>query len=130
LRLQSLAVAALHDEGAPILLGTDTDNAYVVPGLSAHEELGLLTVAGLSPLEALGAGTSSAATALGLDEEIGTIAVGKRADLLLVEGDPLDDLTRLREPAGVMLDGRWLPRQRLDEILARLSGSPTPGGPP
>jgi imidazolonepropionase-like amidohydrolase len=128
LRLQNLVIAALRDAGAGILLGTDTDNAYVVPGYSAHEELGLLTGAGLSPYEALSAATRDAATALGLDDDIGTITVGKRADLLLTVGDPLDDITRLRDPAGVMLDGRWLPRERLDEIVHQLGDPPSPGG--
>jgi hypothetical protein len=127
LRLQTMVVAALRDAGAGILLGTDTDNAYVVPGHSAHEELALLTQAGLTPFEALAAGTRDAATALGLDGQIGTVAVGRRADLLLVDGDPLGDVGRLRDLAGVMLDGRWLPRERLDALLAGLrTGTPEP----
>jgi imidazolonepropionase-like amidohydrolase len=130
LRLQTQVIASLRDAGAGILLGTDTDNAYLVPGYSAHEELDLLTGAGLTPFEALAAGTRDAAAALGLTEEVGTVIVGKRADLLLVDGDPLDDITVLRDPAGVMLDGRWLPRQGLVEILDQLHGPSTSGGEP
>jgi imidazolonepropionase-like amidohydrolase len=102
------------------LLGTDTDNAYLVPGHSAHEELGLLTAAGLTPFEAIAAGTRDAAMALGLTEQIGTIAAGKRADLVLVEGDPFADVGQLRRIAGVMANGRWLPRSDLDMLLGEL----------
>jgi imidazolonepropionase-like amidohydrolase len=70
---------ALHVAGARILLGTDTPNPWVVPGFSIHEELGNLVTAGLSPFEALRAGTSGAAELLKQTAEFGTIAVGRRA---------------------------------------------------
>lgn len=108
---QTMVIRALRDAGAGILVGTDTDNAYVVPGHSVHEELSLLAAAGLTPFEGITAGTRDAATALGLADQIGTIAVGKRADLVLVEGDPLADIARSHEIAGAMADGRWLTRR-------------------
>lgn len=119
-RLQTVVIDALRAAGAGILLGTDTDNAYLVPGHSAHEELGLLTAAGLTPFEAIAAGTRDAAMALGLAEQIGTIAAGKRADLVLVEGDPFADVGQLRRIAGVLANGRWLPRSDLDMLLDEL----------
>jgi imidazolonepropionase-like amidohydrolase len=60
---------------------------------------------------------------LGKTKEFGTIAVGQRADLLLVAGNPLDNLEALKRPMGVMVRGRWLPRERLDELLKSLAGN-------
>lgn len=119
-RLQTQVIGALREAGAGILLGTDTDNAYVVPGYSAHEELGLLVEAGLTPFEAIAAGTRDAALALGLADQIGTVTVGYRADLLLVDGDPFLDIAQLRRIDGVMAAGRWLSRPEIDSLLLGL----------
>jgi imidazolonepropionase-like amidohydrolase len=117
---------ALHENGAGILLGTDTDNPYLVPGFSLHEELGHLIRAGLSPYEALAAGTRSAAEALGNHDEFGTIEEGKRADLLLLEANPLDDVANADRRVGVVLRGRWLPESELQVMLAGLKDSYIP----
>jgi imidazolonepropionase-like amidohydrolase len=116
-------VGALHKADAGILLGTDAAQAYHIPGFSIHEELVMLVEAGLSPYEALEAGTRSAAEALGKSEEFGTIAAGKRADLLLLESDPLMDVKNVQKPAGVMLRGRWLAEDQLQAMLAGLAES-------
>lgn len=114
---------ALHENGAGILLGTDTDNPYLVPGFSLHEELGHLVDAGLSPYEALRTGTFNAALALGKLDEFGTIEAGKRADLLLVEANPLEDVANANLRVGVMLRGRWMPESELLEMLSGLRAS-------
>jgi imidazolonepropionase-like amidohydrolase len=111
--------AALHAAGAGILLGTDTPNPFVVPGFSIHEELALLVGAGLTPYEALRAGTADAAAYLHAD--FGVVAAGRRADLLLLEANPLDDVTNMKKLAGVMLAGRWLPRAELDARLEAIA---------
>lgn len=86
----------------------------------------MLVEAGLSPYEALEAGTRNAAAALGKQAEFGTIEVGKRADLLLLESDPLSDVGALQERAGVMLNGRWLPQEQLGSLLDGLAESYRP----
>ena len=105
------------------LAGTDAGGGYpfMVPGYALHEELRLLNETGLPALETLRAATLYAAEAAGRSGEFGEVAVGARADLLLVDGSPLDDLARLRRPHGVMLRGRWFDRAALDAILARLA---------
>jgi imidazolonepropionase-like amidohydrolase len=119
-------VAALHDAGAGILLGTDAAQPYHIPGFSIHEELEMLVEAGLSPYEALEAGTSSAAAALGKQAEFGTIEVGKRADLILVNRNPLNDVSSLQERIGVMLRGRWMPEDEIETMLAGIEQSYQP----
>jgi imidazolonepropionase-like amidohydrolase len=114
---------ALHKGGARILLGTDTPNPWVVPGFSLHDELENLVAAGLSPFEALRAGTSGAAEFLKQTAEFGTIAAGRRADLILTDGNPLADVRALRRRLGVMLRGRWMPASELQGMLDRVAGA-------
>lgn len=113
---------ALNDVGAGLLLGTDTGVPFVVPGVSAIEELELLVSAGLTPYQALKTGTSNPAEYLKASDRFGTVTVGKRADLILVEDNPLKDVAILRRRSGVMLRGQWLPenelRRRIDELMA------------
>jgi len=109
---------ALHRNGVPIMAGTDAMGLpLVAPGSSLHKELQLLSESGLSPYEVIRSATVVPAAFLGKTKEFGTIAVGQRADLLLVAGNPLENLAVLRRPSGVMVRGRWLPRQKLDELL-------------
>jgi imidazolonepropionase-like amidohydrolase len=116
-----------RDAGVRLLTGTDAMNPSVVPGFSLHDELSDLVAAGLTPYEALRAATANPAEFLKADKEFGTIAVGRRADLILVEGNPLADVTAASRRAGVMIKGRWLPQselqKRLDEIVASYQGN-------
>jgi len=121
--LNQVVMQALHRAGAGILLGTDALNPYQIPGYSAHEELVYLVQAGLTPYEALRAGTHDAALALGRLNEFGTVAEGKRADLLLLDANPLEDVAHSTQIAGVTLRGRWLARSELDSMLDGLKGS-------
>lgn len=115
-------VGALHRDGVPIVAGTDAMGLpHVAPGSSLHQELQLLSGSGLSPYEVLRSATVVPADFLGKRHEFGTIAPGQRADLLLVSGNPLQDLTVLKRPLGVMAHGRWHPRQELDALLQGLS---------
>ena len=109
-RRRRLVVAALHAAGARILAGTDSGIDVTAPGTSLHDELAELVASGLSPLEALRAATTGPAEFLGKVEEIGTISGGARADLVLVDGDPREDVGVLRHPRAVMLRGAWLER--------------------
>jgi hypothetical protein len=115
---------ALHQADVPLMAGTDALGApLMIPGVSLHEELRLLTESGLTPYEVIRTATVNPAVFLHKDHEFGTIAVGKRADLLLVETNPLHELATLREPTGVMVRGNWLTRNRMEEMLRTLSAS-------
>ena len=93
---------ALHEAGVPLTVGTD----LVVPGHSEHRELELLVEAGLTPLEALKAASIVPAEAFKLDAELGTIEAGKRADLILVDGNPLESISQIRNTRFVAAGGR------------------------
>jgi imidazolonepropionase-like amidohydrolase len=113
------AVGALHAAGARILAGTDTFDAFVLPGISLHQELSLLVNAGLTPLEALQSATRNAAEYRGTLDREGTIARKKRADLVLLDANPLTDIGNLRRIQAVIQAGHVLSRQDLDRLLER-----------
>ena len=110
-------VGALHEAGARILLGTDD----WMRGFAIVEELENLVDAGLPPYEAIKAGTTNAAEFFNASNEFGMVAVGMRADLLLLDGNPLDEVNNVRDVSGVMVGGKWLPRKELDEILEAIA---------
>lgn len=99
-------VATLHRAGVPLMAGTDAPSPLVYPGHALHLELALLVEAGLSPAEALRAATLVPARYLGIADESGTIAVGKRADLVLLDADPLQNIANTRRIHAVLLGGR------------------------
>jgi len=113
-------VLALHEAGAGLLLASDAPQVMNVPGFSTHEELEAMVAAGLTPAVALAAGTVNPAIWFGREDEFGRVAEGLVADLVLTAGNPLEDLRTLREPAGVVLRGRWLDREFLDAGLAAI----------
>jgi imidazolonepropionase-like amidohydrolase len=89
----------------------------MVYGFALHRELEALVDAGLTPYDALVAATRNPAEFLGAQDEFGTIVPGRRADLVLLGGDPRADITNTRRIEGVMVGGRWLDRERLDGML-------------
>jgi imidazolonepropionase-like amidohydrolase len=104
------ATRQLHEAGVPILAGSDAPNPGTIHGATLHRELELLTRAGLSPVAALAAATSVPADAFGLADR-GRIAVGRRADLVLVDGDPTTDVTMTRRIVEIWKGGVRLDRQ-------------------
>ncbi len=114
-------VKAFKAEGVPMVAGTDTLTSGVVAGFSLHDELELLVGAGLTPEEALASATRLPSVWLGVDGDRGTIEVGKRADLVLLDADPLTDVANTRKIAGVFLSGKWVARARLSAMLADLA---------
>jgi cytosine/adenosine deaminase-related metal-dependent hydrolase len=110
-------VKALHDAGARLLVGTDTPHPFVIPGFSVHQELANFVNAGLSPYEALKAATVDAAEFMDASGEFGVIRTGARADLLLVEANPLEDVRNASRIVGVMVRGHWLSRETLQREL-------------
>jgi hypothetical protein len=109
---------AFADLGVPLLVGTDSVGTGTTPGFDVHEELVNLVEAGLSPQQVLVAATCSAAQYLGR-EDFGTIAPGQRADILLLKGDPLQDINNTKKIEGVMANGRWFDRAALDALLEK-----------
>jgi imidazolonepropionase-like amidohydrolase len=110
-------IKALHDGGVPFALGSDAPQWWNVPGFSAHRELQSLVLAGLTTYQALRAGTVGVASYFGSTDG-GTIAQGKRADLVLLDANPLEDVANSSKIAGVMLGGRWMAKAEIDKRLA------------
>jgi Amidohydrolase family len=123
LRKQLEIVSAMRKAGVPILAGTDTGNPFCFPGFSLHEELALLVVAGLTPVEALRSATLNPAKFFGLDKTLGTIEVGKIADLVLLGANPLEDIRNTQRIKAVVSNGRLFDRKALDELLADAEGA-------
>ncbi|MEX2531733.1 MAG: amidohydrolase family protein [Gemmatimonadota bacterium] len=118
-------LAAAHRAGVPILMGTDSPQLFNVPGFAIHREIPLMEDAGMSRYDVLLSGTRLVAEyveeELGLEGDFGTVEAGKRANLILVERNPLEDLGALQERVGVMVGGVWLPRAEIDARLAAIA---------
>jgi len=108
----------MEKDGVPILAGTDTAAPYVVPGVGLHLELGLLVQAGLTPLQALQAATKRPAEFLRKSETQGTIERAKFADLVLLDGNPLDNMGNIGRIRAVFVRGKLLDRHMLDDMLS------------
>jgi imidazolonepropionase-like amidohydrolase len=121
--LRRQVVRGLHAAGAGLLVGSDSPQFFMVTGFAVHREMEALAAAGLPTRTVLEAATSNAAESLGESAGWGTVAVGQRADLLLLDADPREDVRHTREPRGVVLRGRWLPRAELDAMLAEVEAA-------
>lgn len=115
--IQEALTRALHESGVTIMAGTDTPYPLLVPGLALHEELRKYVELGLSPAEALATATAAPARFLGRADELGIIAEGAVADMVLVAENPLVDLSTLAQPDAVVRGGEYLDRGVLDELL-------------
>jgi hypothetical protein len=111
------ATDELLNEGVTIVAGTDFGGPFSFAGFALHRELQLLNDAGISPADVLRSATVNAAALLELDGDLGEIAVGRKASLLLLEANPLERIANTRRIAGVMLNGRYLDRGKLDALL-------------
>jgi hypothetical protein len=116
LALRRRIIKSLHDGGVPFALGSDAPQWWNVPGFSVHRELRSLVDAGLTPYQALRTGTQQIGVYLGTTD--GVVAAGRRADLLLLDGNPLLDIDNTSRIAGVVVNGRWLPKADIDRGLA------------
>lgn len=110
-------VATMQRAGVSILAGTDTPMPGVYPGFSLHEELAMLVEAGLTPCQALRAATLAPAEFLGVGAMAGSIDIGKRADFVLLDANPISDIRNTQRIDAVLLDGRLLKREDLDALL-------------
>ncbi|HEX8154287.1 MAG TPA: amidohydrolase family protein [Thermoanaerobaculia bacterium] len=108
---------ALHEAGVKILMGTDAPQQFSVPGFSLHRELLRMRASNMTPYEILKTGTKNVGEYFAKQDSFGTIEPGKRADLVLLDADPLKDVANVSKIAGVMVRGRWLSREALDARL-------------
>ena len=106
----------LQKAGVPLLAGTDLGFAYIYPG-DVIKELELFVQAGLTPLEALRTATINPARFLNKDTELGSVEERKLADLVLLDGNPLDDIHNLRSVRAVVFNGRFFDRTQLDAMV-------------
>ena len=111
--------AAMHSGGVALLAGSDSLDRYVFPGFALHRELELLNEAGLTPLEALQAATRNPAKFLEREQETGTIHEGAQADLVLLEGNPLEKISNTSRIAAVVRGGVYLDHAALDKLLSQ-----------
>jgi imidazolonepropionase-like amidohydrolase len=107
----------MHRSGILFLAGTDSPNPSILPGFALHDELKLLVSAGFSPMEALQTATLNPARYLGREKDLGTIETGKLADLVLLDANPLDDISNTQKIRAVIVNGRYLNRETLDAML-------------
>jgi hypothetical protein len=120
-QLEIQLVQMMRRSGVPFMAGTDAETFYPA-GFGLHNELGLFVSAGFSPLEALQAATLNPSMYFGKTIDLGTVEVGKLADLVILEANPLDDIRNTERIAGVVTAGRYLDRQELDRLLAEAAG--------
>jgi imidazolonepropionase-like amidohydrolase len=129
-RVRNLLVKEIHAAGGKIMAGSDTPEWFLLYGWTLHRELRSLVEAGLSNYAALAAATRNPAEYLKALDSFGTIAPGRRADLLLLDANPLEDIANTERRAGVMVRGRWLPdaelRKMLDDIAVRFQAVSEP----
>ncbi|MGH7530918.1 MAG: amidohydrolase family protein [Gemmatimonadales bacterium] len=121
--LRGRILKALQGAGCPIGFGTDSPQLYSVPGFSMHREMRSMEAAGLTRQQIIEAATRNVARYFGAEREFGTVAPGRRADLLLLEGNPLTDLGNVARRAGVMVGGRWLPEAEIQARLERMAAA-------
>jgi len=114
-------VARMQADGVPLLAGTDTGDPWSYPGAELHEELELLVKAGLTSAQALRTATINPAKFLDAEDSFGNVQVGKLADLVLLDANPLDDIRNTRRIDGVFLGGEWSSKKKLDSLVAAMS---------
>jgi imidazolonepropionase-like amidohydrolase len=117
---RSKLLRQMQDAGVGILLGADSPQVLNVPGIATHQELGAVVKAGLTPYEALASGTRNVAVYFDTTKDEGVVGNGMRANLLVVNANPLQDVSRTLDRFGVVHNGTWHDRAALDAMLAKL----------
>jgi len=108
---------ALHDAGVDIAMGSDAIQTFSVPGFSIHNEMGAMVRSGLTPYQVYVTGSRNVARFFKREKDAGVVEVGKIADLVLVDANPLSDVANFAKQTGTMVRGRWYPRA---ELLAKI----------
>lgn len=113
-------VGLMNRAGVRFLAGTDTTGAFKFAGYDLHDELDLLNKSGLTPMEVIQSATRNPAVFFEREKDVGTIQKGKLADLVLLDANPLDQISNTRKINAVVLNGRLFDRQALDGVLAQI----------
>jgi imidazolonepropionase-like amidohydrolase len=125
LALRRAALKAIADADAPLLMGTDSPQMFMVPGFALHRELAIVSEAGLTPFQIYSSGSRNVgqyvAEHLGQDGRFGTVTVGSRADLVMLDANPLRSIANLSRRAGVMVRGRWVSKAEIEKGLVDLA---------
>jgi imidazolonepropionase-like amidohydrolase len=121
LELRRQVLQGLYAAGAPLLVGSDSPQLFMVSGFAVHQEMEAMAAAGLPPLAVLQAATRNAAAYFGESDQWGSVAPGQRADLLLLNANPLEDVALTRTLVGVMVRGQWLTRSELETKLEQVA---------
>jgi imidazolonepropionase-like amidohydrolase len=125
LELRNKMLMALHAAGAKLLIGPDSPQFFLVPGFATHRELQSFVAAGLTPYQAIEAATRNPgeyfAEVMKVPRDFGTIEVGMRADLMLLDANPLESVANLSKRVGVMTRGRWLAESELRKMLENVA---------
>jgi imidazolonepropionase-like amidohydrolase len=98
----------LYENGITLLSGSDIPNFELVPGASIHHELEILVESGIPPLEVIKIATNNGATALGVENDVGTVESGKQADMVILSENPLNDIRNTRKIETVIVDGQFI----------------------
>ena len=114
-------IKKLSESGHGMLLGSDAPQLFNVPGFSIHKEMQDMADAGMTNLEIIQSGTLNPARYFEMEDEFGEIKAGLAADFILVDGNPLENLNALQEVSGVMVQGKWLSREAIDERLKTIA---------
>ncbi|MBC8768929.1 amidohydrolase family protein [Arenibacter sp. BSSL-BM3] len=116
-------IRKLQHNGHGLLLGSDAPQLFNVPGFSIHHETEGMVKAGLTPLEILQSGTVNTAKFFEMENSFGTITEGLDADMVLLNSNPLKDISALKEISGVMVRGKWLSKEYIDEKLKEIASN-------
>lgn len=111
-------VKGMHEAGVPLMVGTDLSVPGILPGFSVHEELSIWQEAGIPPADILRSATTVPVQFMGMQDRLGSIKVGKMASMILVRGNPLEDIRNTQNIEGVFLRGEYFNRQSLDQMLS------------
>ena len=117
---RQLLLRALHEGGVKILMGTDAPQQFSIPGFSLHRELQVMRDAGMSPYDILKSGTVNVGEYFKKQDSFGTIEPGRRADIVLLNANPLEDIANTSKVEGVMVRGRWFSRADIDTRLGKI----------
>lgn len=123
IELRREMLKGLRDAGAKIALGTDSPQVFSVPGFSIHREMQVMSAIGFTPFAILQSGTRNVAEYFGTLSETGTVERGKRADLVLLDANPLEDVSNVARRAGVVVNGRWLLESEIKARLEKLAAA-------
>ena len=113
----------LHAGGVRLLLGSDAPQQFNVPGYSIHREMKSMADAGITPYDVIKSGTANVGEYFKAQDTFGIVAAGQRADLILVDANPLQNVTNMEKRSGVMIRGRWLPAAEINARLAKIAAA-------